>query len=299
MTYMTTKEVLLKNLENLDKMPSIPVVVAPLLRYLEQPVDQLDVQKVVSLLAQDKSLTAQSLHMANSPLFGHWQTIDSLKGAVVSLGFQRLRDIVISCSVLRLMPLGESKINPVVFWEHSLGCALVCRHFAREIAFPHPEKAYLGGLLHDLGILVNLWILPQEFGRAVDHAQAKQVPLFEVEREMFGITHCETGRMLAERWGLTPDLIEAVSYHHDAASAKTHRSLVALVALSDLLCRMADLGHGYQELCQVSFQEEPAFEVLLEECPALTAFDWARFTFELEGYLDEVHQLVRQLYGTA
>jgi hypothetical protein len=62
---------------------------------------------------------------------------------------------------------------------------------------------------------------------------------------------------------------------------------------------MADLGHGYQELCQVSFQEEPAFEVLLEECPALTTFDWARFTFELEGYLDEVHQLVRQLYGTA
>ena len=232
-------------------------------------------------------------------IFGHWQTIDSLKGAVVSLGFQRLRDIVISCSVLRLMPLGESKIDPVVFWEHSLGCALVCRHFAREIAFPNPEKAYLGGLLHDLGILVNLWILPQEFGRAIDHAQAKQVPLFEVEREMFGITHCETGRMLAERWGLTPDLIEAVSYHHDAASAKTHRSLVALVALSDLLCRMADLGHGYQELCQVSFQEEPAFEVLLEECPALKTFDWARFTFELEGYLDEVHRLVRQLYGTA
>jgi HD-like signal output (HDOD) protein len=188
MTYMTTKEVLLKNLENLDKMPSIPVVVAPLLRYLEQPVDQLDVQKVVSLLAQDKSLTAQSLHMANSPLFGHWQTIDSLKGAVVSLGFQRLRDIVISCSVLRLMPLGESKINPVVFWEHSLGCALVCRHFAREIAFPHPEKAYLGGLLHDLGILVNLWILPQEL--------AAQLITHKLSKFLFSKS---SGRCLASR----------------------------------------------------------------------------------------------------
>lgn len=296
---MTTKETLIKNLEKIDSMPSVPVVVAPLLRYLEQPVDQLDVQKVVTMLSQDKSLTAQSLRMANSPLFGQWRAVDSLKGAVVSLGFQRLRDIVISCSVLRLMPLGESKIDPIAFWEHSLGCALVSRHFAREIAFPQPDKAYLGGLLHDIGILVNLWILPKEFGEVLDRAQEQQVPLHKVESEMLGITHCETGRILAERWGLTPDLLEVVSFHHDPPSATSDRALVALVGLSDLLCRMAELGHGYQELIQVSFQEEPAFSVLLQECPTLQSFDWARFTFELEGYLDEVHRLVRQLYGTA
>jgi putative nucleotidyltransferase with HDIG domain len=197
------------------------------------------------------------------------------------------------------MPVGQTKINPVVFWEHSLGCALVCRHFARKIDFPNPDKAYLGGLLHDLGILVNLWILPKEFGEALDQAQSEHVPLHEVEIRMMGISHCETGRVLAERWGLTADLVEAVSSHHNAPAAKTHRSLVALVSLSDLLCRMGDIGHGYLEFCQVNFVEEPAFEVLLQECPALATFDWARFTFELEGYLDEVRRLVRQLYGTA
>jgi HD-like signal output (HDOD) protein len=296
---MTTKELLLKNLEKVDTMPSLPVVVAPLLRYLQQPVDRLDVQKVVALLSQDKSLTAQALHMANSPLFGHWQKVDSLKGAVVGLGFQRLQEIIVSCSVLKLMPIGSTQINPVVFWEHSLGCALVCRHFARHIAFPHPDKAYLAGLLHDIGILVNLWVLPKEFGTVMDHAQKQNVPLHEVELDMLGLTHCDTGRMLAERWDLTPELVDVVTFHHNAPAAKMHRSLVALVALSDLLCRMADIGHGYLELRQVAFQEEPAFSVLLQECPALEKFDWARFTFELEGYLDEVRRLVRQLYGTA
>jgi len=294
-----TKEALLKHLEKIDTMPSIPVVVAPLLRYLEQPIESLDIQKVVALLSQDKSLTAQSLHMANSPLFGHWQKIDTLKGAVVALGFQRLREVVISCSVLRLMPLGSTQINPIVFWEHSLGCALVCRRFARNIAFPQPEKAYLGGLLHDLGILANLWILPEEFGAVLDSAHAESVPLHEVELDMLGLTHCETGRILVERWGLPADLVEVVSSHHDPLAAKTHRSLVAVVALSDLLCRMGDIGHGYAELRQVSFLEEPAFKMLAQECPALEKFDWARFTFELEGYLDEVRRLVRQLYGTA
>jgi HD-like signal output (HDOD) protein len=296
---MTNKEILLRNLEKIDTMPSVPVVVAPLLNYLEQPADSLDVQKVVTLLSQDKSLTAQSLHMANSPLFGHCQPVDSLKGAVVSLGFQRLRDIVISCSVLRLTPIGNARIDPVVFWEHSLGCALVCRHFARHLEFSHPEKAYLGGLLHDLGILVNLWLLPADFGRVVDRAHAESAPLHEIELQELGITHCHTGRILAERWGLTPDLIEAVTFHHDPLAAKSHRTLVALVSLSDLLCRMGDIGHGYSEFRQVNFLEEPGFQVLMEECPSVEKFDWARFTFELEGYLDEVRRLVRQLYGTA
>jgi hypothetical protein len=62
---------------------------------------------------------------------------------------------------------------------------------------------------------------------------------------------------------------------------------------------MGEIGHGYPEMRQVNFLEETGFSVLREECPSLTNFDWARFTFELEGYLDEVRRLVRQLYGTA
>lgn len=61
-----------------------------------QPLDQPDLHKVVDLLSQDKSLTAQCLHMADSPLWGHWKEVDSLRGAVVALGFQRLREIVLS-----------------------------------------------------------------------------------------------------------------------------------------------------------------------------------------------------------
>lgn len=293
-----SKDLLLEQLGKVDQMPSIPVVVAPLMRYLEQPMDQIDLQKVIDLLSPDKSLTAQCLHMANSPLWGHWQKIDSLRGAVIALGFQRLREIVVSCSVLKLMPLGDTAIDPVVFWEHSLGCALVCRQFARKINFPHPEKAYLGGLLHDIGIIVNLWILPKEFAVALQMARTQCIPLHEAEFDTLGITHCESGKALAERWDLTPELVEVVRWHHEPQNAAAYKSLVSLVGLSDLLCRMAEIGHGFPEMRIVSFLEEPGFQVLRQECPPLETFDWARFTFELEGYLDEVKPLVRKLYGT-
>jgi HD-like signal output (HDOD) protein len=67
-----SKEMLLRQLEGMDKMPTLPITLVPLLRYLEQPVDHLDVQQIVDLISQDKSLSAQCLHMANSPLFGRW-----------------------------------------------------------------------------------------------------------------------------------------------------------------------------------------------------------------------------------
>ena len=297
-TTATARPSLLKRLEGLKQIPTIPAVLAPLLRYLQQPLEQLDVQKVTDMLAQDKSLAAQCLQMANSPLFGRWQKVESLRGAVIGLGFHRLSDIAMSCGVLNLLPKDNGGIDPVIFWEHSLGCALVCRHFARTISFDDPSKAYLAGLLHDLGIIVNLWALPQEFRLAFELAKTEGIPLHEAEERILGFNHSESGRLLAERWELPPDLIEVIGLHHEPQKAQKHPGLVALVNISDLLCRMSGLNHGYIETRQVSVVEEPGFSVLVQHCPDLRTFDWARLTFELDSYLDEVHALVRSVYRT-
>ena len=291
-----TQEQARHKLESLQQMPTIPVVLAPLLRYLDQPIESLEVQPVVDLISQDKSLAAQCLHMANSPLYGRWQQVDSIRGAVVALGLQRMRDIAVSCSMLTIVPRASSKLQPQVFWEHSLGCALVCRQFARKIGFADTGKAYLGGLLHDIGIVAELAAMQKEFEAALELAQTRGVPLHEAETETVGLTHGEAGQIIGERWHLPADLNAVVANHHEPQKASTSRDLVAVVSLSDLLCRMSGLGHGYVEERQVNFMEEPGCVLLRDECPSLRDFDWARFTFELEGYMEEVHRLVGALY---
>jgi putative nucleotidyltransferase with HDIG domain len=285
-----------KRMEGLRQIPTIPAVLAPLLRYMQQPIEQLDVQKITDLIAQDKSLAAQCLEMANSPLFGRWQKVESLRAAVIGLGFQRVSDIAMSCGVLNMLPANGSGIDPVAFWEHSLGCALVCRHFARKISFPDPGKAYLAGLLHDIGIIVNLWVLPKEFQAVFDTARKESIPLHEAERQVLGFDHCESGRLLAEKWDLPPDLIDVIAHHHSPQPASGHAGLVAVVELSDLLCRMSGLNHGYIEARQVNLLEQSGFAVLARQYPLLQDFDWARLTFELDSYMDEVHALVRTIY---
>jgi HD-like signal output (HDOD) protein len=296
MTTTTANASLLSRIEGLKQIPTVPAVLAPLMRYLERPVEQLDVQKVTDMIAQDKSLAAQCLQMANSPLFGRWQKIDTLRGAVVGLGFQRLSDIAVSCGILNLTPKNGAVVDPIAFWEHSLGCALVCRHFARNISYPDAGKAYLAGLLHDLGIIVNLWMLPKEFANAFDLAREQGIPLHEAEQAVLGLTHCESGRLLAERWELAPDLREVVAFHHNASESHANSGLVALVELSDLLCRMSGLNYGYPEKRQVNLLEQPGFAVLVKQFPGLKEFDWARLTFELDSYMDEVHTLVHAIY---
>jgi HD-like signal output (HDOD) protein len=297
-TAQAGKQILLQRIDGLHQIPTIPAVLVPLLRYMEQPVEQLDVQKVTDLLAQDKSLAAQCLQMANSPLFGRSKRVESLRGAVVSLGFHHVSDIAMSCGVLRILPGKKASPDPVVFWEHSLGCALVCRHLARKINLADPGKAYLAGLLHDLGIIVNLWVLPQEFRRAFEIAKSEGIPLHEAEQRSLGFTHCDSGRLLAERWGLAPDLIEVVTHHHVPEESSHDAELVALVHVADLLCRMSGLNYGYIEERQVNLFEDAGFAVLERNSVSLKDFDWARLTFELDSYLDEVHSLVRTIYRT-
>jgi HD-like signal output (HDOD) protein len=293
-----TKQVLLDRVDGLRHIPTIPAILAPLLRYLQQPIENLDIQKVTDLLSQDESLAAQCLQMANSPLFGRSKTVQSLRAAVVSLGFRQVGDIAMSCGVLNLYPRDTSAMDPVVFWEHSLGCALVCQHLADKIKFGDPGKAYLAGLLHDLGIVVNLWVFPKEFRMAWELGKAEGIPLHEAEERCMGFTHSDSGRLLAERWELSPELIEVVSFHHCPEKSPENGGLVALVQLADLLCRMSGLNHGYIEEREVNLVEESGFALLAQHSATLKNFDWARLTFELDSYMDAVHSLVRAIYRT-
>src|SRR6266566_6900249 len=88
-----------------------------------------------------------------------------------------------------------------------------------QIGFSEPGKAYLAGLLHDIGIIAQLWVAPAEFRATMERASAEHIPLHEAEQAVLGINHTESGRIVAERWHFTPDLVQVVASHHDTSKA--------------------------------------------------------------------------------
>jgi putative nucleotidyltransferase with HDIG domain len=280
-------------------MPAIPAVFLPLLKLLGSSAEEAKVDEVVRLVSYDNTIAAQSLRVAGSPLFGLAQPPKSIKGAVISLGLRRVETILLTCCLGQAFPTKKWVLDPVVFWRHSLGCAMVCRKFSEKLAAADAEKAYMTGLLHDIGFMVNCMVFSKEFAAAMERACREEIPLDEAERATMGFTHCEAGQALAEKWKLADDVIEVIAHHHAIERSEKAQSLVALVHLSDLLCRMRDLGYGYYERHKVDLIADPAWAILSKEYRDLEGMDLVRFTFELDEAVQEIHALVATVFGSA
>lgn len=295
-TLHSRREQILQQIDNLDSIPSVEAIVVPLISYLQQPLENVDTQRVIDLISHDNSLAAQCLHMANSPLFGRWQAITTTRGAVIALGLQRMREVALSCCVLKLMPGAGDNANPLVFWEHSLACAFICRRIAKRIGMKDPEQAYLAGLLHDVGFIIALRLLQEDFYSAMREAASRNCSMDLVEEERFAIDHCEMGKLLARKWRLNPEIIEVVSYHHRSSMLAVNRALIALVSLSDRLCRIHGLGYGYPENITINWESDDAISTIRDSWPIARSVNWPRFSSELDSYLGDVRKLVSVLY---
>jgi len=282
-------------IEALNAIPSIPAIVLPLASLLQLPSDQVEIDKVVELVSYDGTIAAQCLRMANSPLFGRKNT-QTVRGAVMTLGLKRVEAILLGCCLNQVVPPDKWLFDAVTFWRHSLGCALISRKMAKLIGYPDPEKAYLAGLIHDLGILVTSIACPDAFRACIQSAREGHAALYRSEASYLGFTHCDSGKILAERWKFSSDVIEVIEFHHSEPDLAS-RPLVSLVHLSDLLCRVRDLGYGYYEAMGVHLAGSTAWACLAEHYPQLATTDLARLSMDIDGAMEEISTVVDTVFA--
>jgi len=288
-----------ERVQQIETMPAIPAVFLPLMKLLSNSGEDPKLDEVVRLVSYDSTIAGRVLRVAGSPLFGLANPPESIKGAVLTLGLRRVETILLTCCLGQAFPAKKWVLDPAVFWRHSLGCAMVCRKFTEKLAAADAEKAYMAGLLHDIGFMVNCLAFSTEFTTAMERAHQEEIPLGEAEQATMGFTHCETGQALAEKWKLAEDVVEVIAYHHSPEQSQKAQPLVALVHLSDLLCRMRGLGYGYYERQMVDLMADPAWAILLKAHRDLEGVDLVRFTFELDEAVEEIHALVAAIFGTA
>jgi len=279
----------------LDSISTAPAILQPLLAMMRLPVDDIRMEQVVELVSRDGAIAAQCLRMANSPLFGR-SAVETVRAAVMTLGIDRVRSILFGSCMNQTIPADKWVLDPNTFWRHSLGCALITQTMARKIGYPEPEKAYLVGLLHDLGFLVISVLDNAKFRDCLQRASAERCPLHLAEQQLLGYTHADAGRMLCEHWGFSSELAKAVGSHHRLDLMETASPLVCLVHLGDLLCRVRNLGYGYDETLTVSFSQETAWNHLVTSYPALAEIDFFRFTLDVDGSMDQIAALVNSVF---
>jgi signal transduction histidine kinase/HD-like signal output (HDOD) protein len=246
-------------LQQLDALPTLPSVAMRLLSVTSD--DESESREVIELVESDPALTSRVLAMCAAAHHGLGKKITTVDRAVVMLGFEAIRNAVLSIKVFEAFAeevAGDSENKEQVrgldrgaFWRHSLAVAIASERIAHrhaDLIEPFkPGEAFVCGLLHDMGKLALDHLLPKSYARVVELAAERGANIAEIEKKVVGLDHHTVGKRLAEHWRL-PHVIQDCCWLHgtryEALPALGHRALIGVVGVADLLARQAHIGYS-------------------------------------------------------
>lgn len=195
------------------KIPSPPEVLLRLMRSMDD--ETATVTDLAGIVGQDPGLASRILCVANSPALRRGKELKTVETCLIALGTRLVRSLATCLSIQRLFDK-DCRLTPAEvadFWSHSLLVGELARGIAEQVDFPHPEDAYLSGLLHDIGELILLQAIGTPYRRYLANTLANPQLIAE-EVQLFGTTHAEVGGWLIDHWGLDSVVADGVAFHH-------------------------------------------------------------------------------------
>ncbi len=232
-----------------EELPPMPHVVGQALKLIADPESSLE--ELTTVLAQDQSLLAMIIKVSNSALYSTGQEITNLQTAITKLGVNIVRSLVLTASTQAVFPKDDVKIGRFgkALWGHSKECGLAARRLAQAIAYPDPEEAFVGGLLHDIGRLAILMGYSEEYAEIDRLNCSGQKGLIQAEQDLLGFDHTVIGQMLAQKWHMPSALLACVEQHHRPQEATdAFRTLANITAMADYLSIQVGKAPGFKEL---------------------------------------------------
>jgi len=240
------REKIFEKLAGIRDLPSIPEVVGKVMNLVKDP--EVSITRISRFIEEDPVITAKVLQTANSPLFRGTSEITSLAYAASRLGLKEVKKIVLSISIMKGIK-GMDRRETRLFWQHCVSVALmteVVNKFSKiplSANDPVSNDLFVGGLLHDIGLLVLKHHFSDEYEQVMMVCEAGETNLYETELEMLGTSHAEIGAELARNWNIPESVVSMIAWHHDPEKAPdAHLRLSQTVNIADFICNNQGLG---------------------------------------------------------
>ncbi len=230
------KERMRKRVEALKNVPTLPGIFDKISNFMES--SNTGVEDIANTISSDQAISAKVLRVVNSVFYGFPGRISNLKHALVILGFDVVKGLVLSTSVFDMM-FARGFYG---LWEHSLCCAVTSGIIAGKVQEPNPEEVSIAGLLHDIGKVIIKIELPEEASLIDDTIKHKQIPMAEAEAQVLGFDHATVGHWISEEWHLPKKLSEPITYHHRPHLSRSAPRPTAIVHVANSLARGIGFG---------------------------------------------------------
>ena len=233
-----------KIIEKIDDLPTLPRTVLQITGLVNDP--KSSAKDLARVITDDQVLTVRLLKLVNSSFYGFPQRISTVTGAIVLLGFDAIRNLLLTTSVFDLFANRnrQKKQDQERFWDHSLGCAVGAKVIGNYLRHDKIEELFVSGLLHDIGKIVEMMFLPDEFSRIAAAVNKENILMITAENSVLGYNHAEVGKLLAEKWNLPVKLVQVIAHHHHPDNAGGFAVEAAIVHLADIFCRALNMGYG-------------------------------------------------------
>jgi putative nucleotidyltransferase with HDIG domain len=236
---MPDRAVLRARVEGISKILTIPTIVTRITAMMASGT--VSAPEIAEEISKDQILTAKVLKLVNSGFYGFRQPITTITHAMVLLGLDVVKTIVLTASVLDIVDAMNQYMEGL--WEHSLGTARAAKIFAERLAMPNPEEVALSGLLHDIGKVIIAQTFPAEQARIREVVGAKDCLQIEAEQEVLGVTHPEIGFWLLKKWSLPAKMLYPIAYHSNFHPRRDFADRTAIVHVADIVCRAKGIGY--------------------------------------------------------
>ncbi len=272
-----------KKLRNLQSLPTLPPVISKLTKLLAD--DNTTAIHLARVIEKDQVLTSKVLKLVNSAFYGFPRRISTVSNAIVLLGFNVIRTLIITTSIFEMM-----QSEDLGLWEHSLGVAAASGILAKRLGLKNPEEVTTAGLLHDLGKVVIRAEFPDSYKEIILVSEEKRLSFRQVESEVLDIDHGEIGLFLTNQWNLPERLVEPIAFHHQVEKARKYKKETAIVHFADILIRA--LGYGYGGDPWVPELNDKAWQIL-----GLKRSDIEELLPELDDRLLELRFFTMEMQG--
>jgi len=241
------------------ELPAFPKVVIRLLEAIDD--DSATISTLVHHVESDPVVTARVMSQANAVAMGAHpgRVITNTETAASMVGVARIREIVLAVS---LAGFAHKCRVSTSYWEHSVAVGVCVQELAKHTR-QSLDYAFVAGLLHDIGQLWLASFYPQEYAWVRESVTAGVMPVAVVEREQFGVDHCQIGAWMVEQWELPASMAAALLYHH-APDECAGDPLVAATHVGEVLANALDLGG----------RPESQVVYLSQEACATVGIDW-------------------------
>ena len=220
--------------KNIINLPSLPTITLEIIRMTDDP--HINVQTLSKAIARDQALATKIIKVANSPFFSYPKIISTIDFAITVLGFETVKEIVLSASYISHFKEYKGSIfNTKAFWDHLTASMIICRELSKAVKYPLIEESFVAGLIHDIGMFVMSQFFQREFKIVITEIEKGEKDILSLEKDVYGVNHAVIGSWLLEKWNFPPQLVEAVQFHHNPSSALKNKILPALLYYTEYL----------------------------------------------------------------